>query len=108
MRKLMIVLAASAALAVPRPAKPAAADGNLARSVRAETLITAGDIPPARRATMLASASKFYQFWNTGDEDLLRQGISDGFVDHTLPSGRQEGRQDPRLPPSRSSLPSRT
>ena len=55
MRKLMIVLAASAALAVPRPAKPAAVDGNLARSVRAETLITAGDIPPARRATMLAS-----------------------------------------------------
>jgi len=108
MRKLMIVLAASAALAVPRPAKPAAADGNLAMSVRAETLITAGDIPPARRATMLASASKFYQFWNTGDEDLLGQAISDGFVDHTLPSGRPQRRQDPRLPPRRSSLPSRT
>src|SRR2546430_16696798 len=95
MRKLMIVLAASAALAVPRPAKPAAVDGNLARSVRAETLITAGDIPPARRAAMLASAAKFYQFWNTGDEDLLRQAISDGFVDHTLPPGRPQGPAGP-------------
>ena len=62
MRKLMIVLAASAALTVPTPAKTAATDGDLARSARPETLITAGDIPPARRAAMLASAAKFYQF----------------------------------------------
>ncbi len=95
MRKLMIVLAASAALAVPTPAKTAATDGDLARSARPETLIAAGDIPPARRAAMLASAAKFYRFWNTGDEDLLRQAISDGFVDHTLPPGRPQGPAGP-------------
>src|SRR5256885_16253386 len=106
MPKLIIVRAASPGLAVPRPAKPAAVDRNLARSVRAETLITAGDIPPARRATMLASASKFYQFWNTGDEDLLGQAISDGFVDHTLPSGRPLSRQDTTLLHRSNYLPS--
>jgi len=89
----MIVLAAGTALADPTPAKTA--DGDLARSTRPETLIAAGDIPPARRAAMLASAAKFYQFWNTGDEDLLRQAISDGFVDHTLPPGRPQGPAGP-------------
>jgi len=93
MRKLMNVLEASTALASQTPAK--SADTDPATSVRPETLIAAGDIPGARRAAMLASASKFYRFWNTGDEDLLREAISDRFVDHTLPSGRPQGPAGP-------------
>jgi predicted ester cyclase len=95
MHKLMIVLAASAALAPQTPVQTAPTDGDLATLALPETLITAGDIPPARRAAMLASARKFYQFWNTGDEYLLRQAISDGFVDHTLPPGRPPGPAGP-------------
>ena len=95
MRKLMIVLAASAAFAGQTPVKAAPAARDLATLALPETLITAGDIPPARRAAMLASAWKFYQFWSTGDEDLLRQAISDGFVDHTLPPGRPQGPAGP-------------
>ena len=95
MRELTIVLATSAALALPTPAEIATTDGDFARSVRPTTLIAAGDIPLARRAAMLACAAKFYQFWNTGDEDLLRQAISDGFVDHTLPPGRPQGPAGP-------------
>jgi len=95
MRKLMIVLVASAALAAQTPETGAPADRDLATLAVPETLITAGDIPPARRAAMLASARKFYQFWSTGDEDLLRQAISDRFVDHTLPAGRPQGPAGP-------------
>ena len=60
-----------------------------------EILIVAGDIPADRRDAMLASAGRFYQFWNTGDEALLRQAISDSFVDHTLPPGRPQGPAGP-------------
>jgi len=93
MRKLMNFLAAAAALAGQTPAR--SANNDPATSVRPETLIAAGDIPGTRRTAMLASASKFYQFWNTGDEELLRQAISDRFVDHTLPPGRPQGPAGP-------------
>jgi predicted ester cyclase len=92
MHKVMIGLAASAALGAQTPTPT---DSDLAALALPETLITAGDIPPARRDAMLASARRFYQFWNTGDEDLLRQAISDGFVDHTLPPGRPQGPAGP-------------
>src|SRR5260370_11223501 len=64
-----------------------------------QTLIVAGDIPADRRDAMLASARRFYLFWNTGDEMLLRQAISETFVDHTLPPGRPQG---PAGPPAAS------
>ena len=44
---------------------------------------------------MLASVGRLYLFWNTGDEMLLRQAISEHFVDHTLPSGRPQGPAGP-------------
>src|SRR5260370_38632493 len=93
----MIFRGGSAALAGQTMAK--STDILPATSVRPETLIAAGDIPKARRAAMLASASKFYRFWNTGDEGLLREAISDRFVDHTLPPGRPQG---PPGPPAAS------
>jgi predicted ester cyclase len=94
MKQMLIVLGASAALAAhaPRVARAQSSKGAMARP---ETLIVAGDIPSARRAAMLTSARKFYQFWSTGDQALLRQAISDDFIDHTLPPGRPQGPAGP-------------
>jgi predicted ester cyclase len=58
-------------------------------------LIVAGDIPADRREAMLATAARFYRFWNTGDVTLLRQAISERFVDHTLPPDRPQGPAGP-------------
>jgi len=55
----------------------------------------AGDIPARQRDTMLSAAARFYTFWNTGDEALLHQVVSDRFFDHTLPPGRPQGPAGP-------------
>jgi predicted ester cyclase len=81
----LVLLTAGVALSGQVPLKPAPP----------EVLIVAGDIPADRRDAMLACAARFYLFWNTGDEILLRQAISDGFVDHTLPPGRPQGPAGP-------------
>jgi predicted ester cyclase len=95
MRKGLIVMGVGVAFACHVPARVARAQSGVGASARPETLIVAGDIPPGRRAAMLASARRFYQFWNTGDETLLRQAISVEFVDHTLPPGRPQGPAGP-------------
>jgi predicted ester cyclase len=77
------------------PLKIATAAQSTVAAAPPETLIVAGDIPADRRDAMIACAAKFYRFWNTGDETLLRQAISDSFVDHTLPSGRPQGPAGP-------------
>jgi predicted ester cyclase len=82
---ILMVLTAGVALSGQVPLRPAPP----------EVLIVAGDIPADRRDAMLACAARFYLFWNTGDEILLRQAISDGFVDHTLPPGRPQGPAGP-------------
>ena len=41
------------------------------------------------------AARAFYQFWNTGDETLLKQAIAPNFTDRTLPEGRPQGPQGP-------------
>lgn len=58
-------------------------------------LIVASDIPRAQRSEMLAAASAFYTFWNTGDAATLDRAISPAFVDHTLPPGRPQGPAGP-------------
>ena len=60
-----------------------------------EALVVAGDLSATQREVLLTSARKFYQFWATGDESLLRAVISDHFVDHTLPPGRPQGPTGP-------------
>jgi predicted ester cyclase len=95
MKRMLIVVGVSVALACPAPASVARAQSAAGPSARPETLIVAGDIPPDRREAMLASARRFYQFWNTGDEMLLRLAISDEFIDHTLPPGRPQGPAGP-------------
>jgi predicted ester cyclase len=93
--KPLMVLAAGIALSGHVPVTPAPPERNNIAAARPEILIVAGDIPADRRDAMLASAERFYRFWNTGDELLLRQALSGTFVDHTLPPGRRQGPAGP-------------
>jgi predicted ester cyclase len=86
MRKWMTVAAATVAL-VSMPA--------FAAEVKIDDLIVAKTIPAVQRDTELKAAKAFYQFWNTGDESLLKAAISPNFADHTLPPGRPQGPQGP-------------
>jgi predicted ester cyclase len=92
---IVMVLAAGVALSGHVPLKRAPPQPSHIAAAPPEILIVAGDLSADRRDAMLASAGKFYQFWNTGDERLLRQAISDNFVDHTLPPGRPQGPAGP-------------
>jgi predicted ester cyclase len=92
----LMILAAGVALGGHVPLKQLAPPmRNNSAAAPPEILIVAGDIPADRRDAMLASAERFYRFWNTGDETLLRQAISERFVDHTLPPGRPQGPAGP-------------
>jgi predicted ester cyclase len=93
--KILMILAAEVALSGHVPLRLALAQRNTTAAATPETLIVAGDIPAERREAMLASAASFYRFWNTGDDTLLRQAISERFVDHTLPPGRPQGPAGP-------------
>ena len=92
---ILMVLTAGVALSGHVPLQLAPPQRNDIAAARPEILIVAGDIPADRRDAMLASAGRFYLFWNTGDEMLLRQAISESFVDHTLPPGRPQGPAGP-------------
>jgi predicted ester cyclase len=94
-KKVLVLVSVGVALSCHVPARISRPQIDADATSRPETLIVAGDIPPARRAAMLASARKFYQFWNTGNETLLREAISDEFIDHTLPPGRPQGPAGP-------------
>jgi predicted ester cyclase len=89
---ILMVLAAEVALSGHVPLTRAPPQRN---TIAPEILIVAGDIPADRRDAMLASAERFYRFWNTGDDTLLRRAISERFVDHTLPPGRPQGPAGP-------------
>jgi predicted ester cyclase len=80
---------ASAALAAIFPISAFAAD------VKIDDLIVAKAIPAAQRIQETKAAKAFYQFWNTGNEALLKQALSPHFIDHTLPPGRPQGLQGP-------------
>ena len=93
--ELVMVLTAGVALSGHVPPTLSAQQRNNLLAAPPEILIVGGDIPADRRDAMLASAGKFYEFWNTGDEMLLRQAISETFVDRTLPPGRSQGPAGP-------------
>jgi hypothetical protein len=86
MRKVMTAAAATIALASMQAS---------AAEVKIDDLIVAKTIPATQRDTELKAAKGFYQFWNTGDESLLKAAISPNFTDHTLPPGRPQGPQGP-------------
>jgi hypothetical protein len=65
-----------------------AAPSLAAESVAIDDLIVAATIPEAQREATLKAVRAFYEFWNTGDEALLKQAIAENFTDRTLPPGR--------------------
>jgi predicted ester cyclase len=67
-----------------------AADG-----VKINDLVVAASIPDAQRDATMKAVRAFYDFWNTGDESLLKEAIASNFTDHTLPPGRPQGPQGP-------------
>ena len=67
-----------------------AADG-----VKINDLVVAAPVPDARREATIKAVRAFYDFWNTGDEALLKEAIAPNFTDHTLPPGRPQGPQGP-------------
>jgi predicted ester cyclase len=71
-----------AALALSLSAPALAAD-----SVKIDDLVVAATIPDAQREATLKAVRAFYDFWNTGDEALLKEAIAPSFTDHTLPQG---------------------
>jgi predicted ester cyclase len=66
-----------------------------ADSVKINDLVIAASIPDAQREATMKAILAFYDFWNTGDEALLKDAIASGFIDHTLPPGRPQGPQGP-------------
>jgi predicted ester cyclase len=87
-RSLPLALLAAVALALPAPSL--AAD-----SIKIDDLVVAATIPEAQREATLKAVRGFYDFWNTGDEALLKQAIAKNFTDHTLPPGRPQGPEGP-------------
>src|SRR3981189_3238311 len=66
-----------------------------ADSVKINDLVVAAPIPDAQRDATLKAVGAFYDFWNTGDEALLKEAIAPNFTDHTLPPGRPQGPEGP-------------
>src|ERR1700719_4658655 len=66
-----------------------------ADSVEIRDLVIAKPIPDVQRKADLKAIRAFYNFWNTGDEELLKQAIADNFTDHTVPPGRPQGPKGP-------------
>jgi predicted ester cyclase len=81
---------ACAAVAVALMSTPALAD-----ELKIDDLVVANTIPAAQRDATVNAAKGFYQFWNIGDEALLKAAISPDFTDHTLPPGRPQGPDGP-------------
>ncbi len=82
----LVVAAALGALAAPALA---------AEGVRIDDLVVASSIPESQRDTTVAAARAFYEFWNTGDEAVLKRAVAPTFTDHTLPPGRPQGADGP-------------
>ncbi len=72
-----------------------AAPALAADSVKIDDLVVAASISDAEREATLKAVRAFYEFWNTGDEGLLKQAIAESFTDHTLPPGRPQGPEGP-------------
>src|SRR5467141_5212691 len=66
-----------------------------ADSVKINDLVIAAPMPDAQREATMKAIRAFYDFWNTGDEALLKEAIASNFTDHTLPPGRPQGPQGP-------------
>src|ERR1700726_917081 len=66
-----------------------------ADSVKIDDLVIATLSPDAEYGVTMKAGRAFYDFWNTGDEGLLKEAIAPNFTDHTLPPGRPQGPEGP-------------
>ena len=78
------------ALALSMSTAAFAADG-----VKINDLVVATPIPVSQREATMKAVRAFYDFWNTGDETLLKEAVAPNFTDHTLPPGRPQGPEGP-------------
>ncbi|HJV02053.1 MAG TPA: ester cyclase [Burkholderiaceae bacterium] len=76
------VVAPPAELTVPATALPAPAR------------VFSAAATPELEAVMLA-ARRYAAFWNSGDPVYARQALAPGFIDRTLPEGREQGPAGP-------------
>ena len=81
---------ASAAIVAVLTATPTFAD-----AVKIDDLVVATTMPDVQRDSAIKAATAFYQFWNTGDEALLKAALAPNFVDRALPPGRPQGPAGP-------------
>jgi hypothetical protein len=65
-----------------------------AEAVKINEIVIAPSIPDAQRDATVAAARAFYDFWNTGDEILLKHAIADTFVDRTCRRAVRRARKD--------------
>jgi predicted ester cyclase len=66
-----------------------------AESVRIDDLVVASPASDQQGAIDMKAVRAFDDFWNTGDETLLKQAVGANFTDHTLPPGRPQGPEGP-------------
>jgi predicted ester cyclase len=86
--KFLVLAVATLGLAARTPAFAAA-------HARVDDLVVATSVPKAERDQAVMAARAFYDFWNDGNEALLRSAIAPTFTDHTLPPGRPQGPTGP-------------
>lgn len=66
-----------------------------AADLKIDELVVATSIPDTQKNATLSVVHDFYQFWNTGDDSLLKHALAPNFTDRTLPPGRPQGPQGP-------------
>jgi predicted ester cyclase len=70
-------------------------DAHAIALAKPQELIVSGNVTSGRREALLKPIDAFYGFWNNGSEILLKEALSPGFADHTLPPGRPQGPTGP-------------
>ncbi len=75
-----------------KTAAPAKKDIQLLKDFPQPKSMTIDPSLDQQKATeMVHAAQRFYAFWNTGNDALIPQTITDNFFDNTLPKGRPQG-----------------
>ncbi|WP_459501047.1 ester cyclase [Bacillus sp. C1] len=60
-------------------------------SLEPKTMTIAPSLSQKEATSMVHAAQRFYTFWDTGNEKLIPQTVTERFVDNTLPKGRPQG-----------------
>ena len=85
-RSLARACAAAACVVALWPAAARAAD-----LVAPHSLTVATDLPAAQARAQILAARRYGTFWDTGDPALAHAALATGFIDRTLPPGREQG-----------------